>query len=69
MADLNYRPDLGGSCEGRLKPEIAETKLNKKLGPDYPRPLVERTNFNAMYPGHMPRRRPLIGLPKSFDKE
>ena len=57
------------SFEERLSPKIADNKLNKKLGEGLPTPLVQRTNFKAMYPDQLPRRRRLIGLPKQFDKE
>lgn len=57
---------FGGSMEPRLNPEFGGERINTRLAPERPRPLVKegciRENGNA-------QRRRLIGLPSRFDRE
>ena len=64
----NDRYIPGGSMEPRLNPEIGETKLNAKLGPRLPKPMVHQTNDARVYVGSDSARRRLIGLPGRFDR-
>lgn len=62
-----YRPR--GSMDPRLSPEIADDRLNEKLGPRMPRPLVRQTNTAPYYPGTERARRAVIGLPDKLLKD
>ena len=67
--NLNDRT-LGGSMSPRLNPEIADTRLNAKLGLSLPRPLVRETaSRGCVEVEGNARRRRLIGLPPRFDRE
>ena len=57
---------FGGSMEPRFNPEFGGDRINARLGPERPKPMVRegcvRENGNA-------QRRRLIGLPARFDRE
>lgn len=61
---------FGGSMEPRLNPEFGGDRLNAKLGPNRPTPLVRSTSHGACVRerGNEQRRR-LIGLPPRFDRK
>ena len=61
---------FGGSMEPRLNPEFGGDRLNAKLGPRRPTPLVKATSNNNCIPEHgNEQRRRLIGLPSRFDRK
>jgi len=64
--NLNDRPTPGGSMEPSFNPAISDDRLNVKLGPGLPRPLVRETNSGAVYPTNSNMRRRLIGLSRRF---
>jgi hypothetical protein len=61
---------FGGSMEGRLNPEFGGDRINAKLGPTRPTPLVRETSMRGcVYEENTARRRSLIGLPSRFDRK
>jgi hypothetical protein len=59
----------GGSMEPRLNPEIGNTKLNAKLGPNLPRPLIRTTGQdNPLRIGSDSARQRSAGLPGRFNR-
>lgn len=55
-----------GSAEPRLNPNFRGDKLNSKLGPNMPRPLVRETSGGAVSVGSDTERRRMAGLSKRF---
>ena len=61
---------LGGSMEPRLNPEFGGDRINAKLGPSRPTPLVRETSQRGcVYENGNAQRRRLIGLPSRFDNK
>jgi hypothetical protein len=61
---------FGGSMEGRLNPEFGGDRINTKLGPNRPTPLVRETSAKGcVYENGNDQRRRLIGLPPRFDRK
>lgn len=60
---------FGGSMEPRLNPEFGGERINAKLGPTRPSPLVRQTSTSAVREEGGAQRRRLIGLPPKFDRE
>lgn len=58
-----------GSMDPRLAPEIADDRLNERLGVRMPRPVVRQTNTAPYYPGTERARRAVIGLPDKLLKD
>jgi hypothetical protein len=67
--NLNDRPYPGGSMEPRLNPKISDDRLNVKLGPRLPTPLVRETSTGAVDVGNNVGRRRLIGLPPRLENK
>ena len=57
---------LGGSMSPRLNPECADPRLNAKLRPSFPSPLVKTSTMTE--PGNAARRA-AIGLNSKFDRK
>ena len=62
--NLDDRP-IGGSMEPRLAPKIGDTRLNAKLPPSFPNPLVRETNDAGINP-LSGRVRRLSGMRRRF---
>jgi hypothetical protein len=60
---------MGGSMEPRLSPEFGGDRLNAKLGPNRPSPLVRETSTGSIRENGNAQRRRLIGLPARFDRD
>jgi hypothetical protein len=60
---------FGGSMEPRLNPGFGGERLNEKLGPGRPSPLVRETSGGCVYEAQAGARRRLIGLPAKFERE
>lgn len=61
---------LGGSCEPRFNPEFGGDRLNTKLGPSRPSPMVRETSMKGcVYEQGQAQRRRLIGLPSRFHRD
>lgn len=59
----------GGSMSPRLNPRITDDRLNAKLGPDRPNPVIRETSGRGcVYENGNARRRGLIGLSSRFDR-
>ncbi len=59
----------GGSMEPRLNPEFGGDKLNVKLGPKMPSPLIRETGGGAFRVGSDTARRRTVGLPSRFNRD
>lgn len=59
----------GGSCEPRLSPSFGGDRLNTKLGPTRPQPMVRETSTGCVYENGNAQRRRLIGLSSRFDRD
>lgn len=72
---MAYRYNLndriyGGSCEPRLNPAFGGERINTKLGPSRPSPLVRETSQRGcVYETGRAARRDLIGLPSRLTRE
>ncbi len=72
---MAYRYNLsdriyGGSCEPRLAPSFGGDRLNAKLGPSRPSPLVRETSGRGcVYENDKSERRSRIGLSARFFRE
>lgn len=61
---------FGGSMAPRLNPEFGGDRLNAKLGPRRPTPLVKATSHgDCIRENGNEQRRRLIGLPSRFDRK
>jgi hypothetical protein len=59
---------FGGSMEPRLNPDCVDPRLNAKLRPDWPRPMVRETDRGGAIAETDSGRRAKIGLPDKFRK-
>jgi hypothetical protein len=53
---------FGGSMEPRLNPDCVDARLNTKLRPSFPSPLVRATGNDRALPDPYPGRKELTGL-------
>ncbi len=60
---------FGGSMEPRLNPGFGGERINTKLGPTRPSPLVRETSTGCVYESGGAQRKRLIGLPAKFERE
>ena len=59
---------FGGSAEPRFNPEFGGERINAKLGPNLPRPLVRATSDKNPVMVGDDGRKARIGLPERFRK-
>lgn len=57
---------FGGSMEPRFNPRLPDTRLNARLGPERPSPLVRETSSGEVRARNASRR--LIGLPGRLER-
>jgi hypothetical protein len=58
----------GGSMEPRLNPDCVDPRLNAKLRPSWPSPLVRETDHSGCIAEQPSGRRAKIGIPERFRK-
>ena len=60
---------LGGSMDPRLNPDCVDTRLNVKLRPTWPSPMVRETSTGSIHERGNAARRAAIGLNSKFDRK